>query len=106
MATDENNQRNSSLSQLNFSRAWFKYKAAQACVEIKFRAPHAIDAMLSLQLCLLDGVEFPGHRREPHSLVDFHTGKGLGLEDGVVLFGILVHEESVSQNTGRVHKSN
>ena len=28
-----------------------------ACVEIKFRAPHAIDAMLASSLRLLDGVE-------------------------------------------------
>tara|TARA_B100000609_G_scaffold160597_1_gene132252 strand:- start:193 stop:366 length:174 start_codon:yes stop_codon:yes gene_type:complete len=28
-----------------------------ACVAIKFRAPHAIDAMVSPQLRLLDGVE-------------------------------------------------
>ena len=60
MATDEKSHRNSSLSQLNFSRAWFRYSAAQACVEIKFRAPHAIDAMLSPQLCLLAGVESSG----------------------------------------------
>ena len=33
-------------------------------VEIKFRAPHAIDAMLSLQLCLLDGVAIQRHRRD------------------------------------------
>ena len=30
VATDENNHRNSSLSQLNFSNAWFRYNAAQA----------------------------------------------------------------------------
>ena len=30
VATDENNQRNSSLPQLNFSNAWFRYNAAQA----------------------------------------------------------------------------
>ena len=37
---------------------------AAPCVEIKFRAPHAIDAMSSPWLRLLDGVEFPGHRRD------------------------------------------
>ena len=31
---------------------------------VKFQAPHAIDAMLSPQLRLPDGVEFPGHRRD------------------------------------------
>ena len=30
VATDENGHRNSSLSQLNFSNAWFRYNAAQA----------------------------------------------------------------------------
>ena len=35
---------------------------------IKVRAPHAIDAMFSLELSLLDGVE------QPNSLLDFHTG--------------------------------
>ena len=34
------------------------------CVEIKFQAPHAIDAMVSSQLHLLDGVEVPRHRRD------------------------------------------
>ena len=32
-------------------------KRPPLCVEIKFRAPHAIDAMVSPQLRLLDGVE-------------------------------------------------
>jgi hypothetical protein len=31
-------------------------------VEIKYRAPHAIDATLSPQLHLLDGVQIPRHR--------------------------------------------
>jgi len=36
---------------------------ADTCVEIKVQAPHAIDAILSPQLQLLDGVEVPRHRR-------------------------------------------
>ena len=33
-------------------------------MEIKFRAPHAIGAIFSPKLRLLDGVKFPGHRRD------------------------------------------
>ena len=55
-------------------------------MEIKFRAPHgidaiyAIDATLSPQSRRLDGVEaHEGPRNIPNSLVDFHTvADGLG----------------------------
>ena len=46
--------------------------AAAACVEIKFQASHAIDAML---LCILYGGSTPS-TRGPSSLVDLHTGTG------------------------------
>ena len=36
--------------------------AVPACVEIKFQAPRAVGAMLSLSLHLHDGVDFPRHR--------------------------------------------
>ena len=58
-----------------------------ACVDIKRRAPHAIDARLTPFLLLLDGVELPRHRAstpstrlfgsvqvQPNSLLDFRTG--------------------------------
>ena len=41
----------------------------RGCVEIKFQAPHAIDAMLFPQLCLLGGVELARHRRDAHCLI-------------------------------------
>jgi hypothetical protein len=45
-------------------------KVVESCVEIKFRAPHAIDATLSPSLRLLD------------SLVDFHTGQATEIAEG------------------------
>ena len=49
-----------------------------ACVEIKFQAPHAIDATSSPWPRRLDGAEaHEGPRnisQDDHSLVDFHAG--------------------------------
>jgi hypothetical protein len=49
--------------------------AAPACVEIKFQAPHAIDAML---LCMLHGMMIPHHRREDlaHWLISTQAAAG------------------------------
>ena len=54
-------------SGLNFSIlrpvAFFENYDVDTCVEIKFQAPHAIDATSFPWLRPLDGVESPGHRR-------------------------------------------
>ena len=80
---------NSFLFVICAARSRFKKDCGRTCVEIKFRAPRAIDATLFPWPHRLDGVE--AHEGQSNSLVDFHTGQDAlrhgGVVDRVVSFG-------------------
>ena len=63
------------------------------CVEIKFQAPHAIDATLSPSLCLLDGVEV--HKGLHNSSQDNLTHWLISTQVGVVPFALGKTEELI-----------
>ena len=61
-------------------------------LEIKFQAPYAIDAILSPELRLLDGVEFPGHRRNVVAVTASARWRGVH-EDPLVGFHTVLNRE-------------